>query len=334
MSFCMKVKQSGRLAARRLCIGIFLAMAGGAATAADFPTRPITLVVPYQAGSSSDNIARAMAGVASKDLGQTVVVENKAGAEGLIGASDVMRAAPDGYRVLWGGAGSMMVVTALRKKPVFDPVAAFTPITGSVDFSFFMYVHPSIPANNMREFVDFIKANPGKYNYATGNNQGTISFAYINKDLGLDMERVAYKGEPAAISDLIPGRVQAIFATSSAAPYVKDGKLKALVTTLPQRSPLLPDVATMKESGFEDLPFSPGGGWLGVFGPAGMDRAVVDRLNTAFSKALRDPGVKQQLDQAGLSYTPFEVDEFAVFVKEQRDMYKKMVIDLGLPLLD
>jgi tripartite-type tricarboxylate transporter receptor subunit TctC len=319
----------GRLLAC-LCMASFAAPA----LAADFPTRPITLVVPYQAGGTSDGIARALASAASKDLGQPVVVDNKAGAEGLIGSMDVQKAPPDGYRVLWGGAGSMMVVPALRKHPQFDPVAAFTPIAGSVDFSFFLYVHPGIPANNLGEFVAFIKANPGKYNYAVGSNQGMLSSAYLNKSLGLDMEKVTYKGEPAIINDLIPGRVQAMFGTSAAAPHVKDGTLKALVTTLPQRSPLLPGVPTMKESGFKDLPFSPGGGWLGIFGPAGMERPVVERLNKAFVKALTDPDVKKKMEDAGLTYTPFSIDGLAAFVKDQRDLYKQTVKELEIPLLD
>lgn len=334
MSLCSNMKRSGAVVVRRLFAGLSATIVAGSVCAADFPVRPVTLVAPYQAGGSADGIARAIATAAAKELGQPVVVENKAGADGLIGAMDVLKAAPDGYRVLWGGAGSMMVVPALRKNPPFDPVTAFTPIAGSVDFSFFLYVHPSVPANDMREFVDFIKANPGKYNYATGNNQGLLTFAYINKSQGLDMEQVAYKGETAVVGDLIPGRVQAMFGTSTASPHVKNGKLKALVTTLPQRSPLLPDVPTMKESGFDDLPFSPGGGWLGIFGPAGMERPVVDRLNKAFEAALNDPEVQKQLEQAGLTYTPLSVDELAVFVKDQRDLYKKTVRELGIPLLD
>src|SRR5690606_39005476 len=184
---------------RAACAALALSLAGAAAAASDFPSRPVVLVSPYLAGGSADGIARALAEAAAKDLGQPVIVESKPGAEGLIGAADVMRAPPDGYRVLWGGAGSMMVVPALRKTPPFDPEEAFTPIAGTIDFSFFLFTHPSIPAKNMSEFVDFIKKNPGKYNYATGNNQGMLTFAYVNKANGLDIERVAYKGEAAVI---------------------------------------------------------------------------------------------------------------------------------------
>ncbi|MBJ7363112.1 MAG: tripartite tricarboxylate transporter substrate binding protein, partial [Ilumatobacteraceae bacterium] len=174
-----------------------------------FPVKPITLVVPYQAGGSSDAIARTMARLVGKDLGHQVIVENKAGAEGMIGSLDVMKSAPDGYRVLFGGAGSMIVVPALRRTPPFDPGTQFTPISGVIDFSFFLYAHPELPVKNLKEFVEYARAHPGKINYATGNNQGLLTFAYLKKSLNLDVVQVAYKGETAATADLLSGRVQA-----------------------------------------------------------------------------------------------------------------------------
>lgn len=332
----MKVTKSKTFKIKRAVYGLCTALAltlGATAAHADFPTRPVILVSPYLSGGSADAIARALAEAAAKELGQPVVVEAKPGAEGLIGATDVMRAEPDGYRVLWGGAGSMMVVPALRKEPPFDPEVAFTPIAGSLDFSFFLYTHPSIPANTFNEFIEFIQENPGQYNYATGNNQGLLTFEYVNKKFGLDMERISYKGEAAAIPDLLPGRVQAMFGTSAASPHVKEGALKALVTTLPQRSNVLPDVPTMTEAGHDNVPFSPGGGWLGIFGPAGMEESVVNRLHEAFSIAFNDAKVQQQMEYAGLTYTPMNVEELKEFVTSQRDLYIETVSDLEIPLL-
>jgi tripartite-type tricarboxylate transporter receptor subunit TctC len=299
-----------------------------------FPTKPITLVVPYQAGGSSDGIARAMARLVGKDLGQQVVVENKAGAEGMIGSLDVMKSAPDGYRILFGGAGSMIVVPALRRAPPFDPGTQFTPISGVVDFSFFLYVHPELPVKNLKEFVDYARANPGKINYATGNNQGLLTFAYLKKSLNLDVVQVAYKGETAATADLLSGRVQAMFATTAPLMHAKEGRLKVLVTTLPQRTPLLPEVATMTESGYPEFPFSPAGGWLGIFGPAEMNPEVVKILHRSFGKALTDPEVEKQLAQAGLAFRAMELDQMAVFVKSQRDQFRNLIKDLGIPMLD
>lgn len=299
-----------------------------------FPTKPITLVVPYQAGGSSDGIARAMARLVGKDLGQQVVVENKAGAEGMIGSLDVMKSAPDGYRILFGGAGSMIVVPALRRAPPFDPGTQFTPISGVVDFSFFLYVHPELPVKNLKEFVDYARANPGKINYATGNNQGLLTFAYLKKSLNLDVVQVAYKGETAATADLLSGRVQAMFATTAPLMHAKEGRLKVLVTTLPKRTPLLPEVATMTESGYPEFPFSPAGGWLGIFGPTEMNPEVVNILHRSFGKALTDPEVEKQLAQAGLAYRAMELDQMAVFVKSQRDQFRNLIKELGIPMLD
>ncbi|MEI8402170.1 MAG: tripartite tricarboxylate transporter substrate binding protein [Alcaligenaceae bacterium] len=299
-----------------------------------FPTKPITLVVPYQAGGSSDGIARAMARLVGKDLGQQVVVENKAGAEGMIGSLDVMKSAPDGYRVLFGGAGSMIVVPALRRAPPFDPGTQFTPISGVVDFSFFLYAHPELPVKNLKEFVDYAHAHPGKINYATGNNQGLLTFAYLKKSLNLDVVQVAYKGETAATADLLSGRVQAMFATTAPLMHAKEGRLKVLVTTLPQRTPLLPEVATMTESGYPEFPFSPAGGWLGIFGPTEMNPEVVKILHQSFGKALTDPDVQKQLAQAGLSYRAMGLEQMGVFVKGQRDQFRNLIRDLGIPMLD
>lgn len=308
-----------------------LTAATGTQAQAPFPTKPIILVSPYLAGGSADGIARALAEAAGKELGQPVVVEAKPGAEGLVGAADVQKAPPDGYRVLWGGAGSMMIVPALRKNPPFDPVTAFTPIAASVDFSFFLFVHPSFPAKDMKEFIAYVKANPGKVSYATGNNQGLLTMADLELKHNLDMVKVQYKGEVAAAADIVTNRIQAIWATTSILNFAREGKLRVLATTLPKRSPLLPDVPTMKELGIAGGEF--GGGWLGIFGPAGVPRPIVERLNKAFVHALNTPDVQTKLSNAGLVYTPITTPEaLNAYSKDQRDMYVKVVKDLKIEL--
>lgn len=318
----------------RQVLAVLMVGVAPAIAAQGFPTKPITLVVPYQAGGSSDGIARAMVRLVGKDLGQQVVVENKAGAEGMIGSLDVMKSAPDGYRILFGGAGSMIVVPALRRAPPFDPGTQFTPISGVVDFSFFLYVHPELPVKSLKEFVAYAHANPGKINYATGNNQGLLTFAYLKKSLNLDVVQVAYKGETAATADLLSGRVQAMFATTAPLMHAKEGRLKVLVTTLPQRTPLLPEVPTMTESGYPEFPFSPAGGWLGIFGPADMQPEVVKILHQSFGKALTDPDIQKQLAQAGLAYRAMGLDQMGMFVKSQRDQFRSLIRDLGIPQID
>lgn len=319
------------LKSMKLALGVCLVLTSTlAAHAQQFPAKPVTLVSPYQAGGAADNIARAIAESAAKDLGQPVIVESKPGAEGLIGANDVLNAPPDGYRVLWGGAGSMMIATALRKNPPFDPVANFTPIAATVEFSFFLYVHPSLPAKNMKEFIAYVKANPGKVAYATGNNQGSISMADLALKYGLDMVRVQYKGEVAAATDLVTNRVQAIFATTALLNFAKDGKLRILATTLAKRSPILPDVPTVTESGTPVAAF--GGGWLGIYGPANLPKPITERLNRAFVKAMSDPEVVQKMHNVGLVYVPYTTpEELAKYTREQRDLYRVTIKELNIP---
>ena len=311
-----------------------IAMPGAKAMADDFPNRPVTLVSPYQAGGAADSIGRTLAQIASQHLGQPILLEAKPGAEGLLGSNDVLNSEPDGYRLLWGGAGSMMLGTALRKTPPFDPAADFTPISGRVDFSFFLYANPDVPANSMTELMEYARANPGELSYGTGNNQGLVSFSWMNQKYGLEMEQIAYKGEGAATTDLLPGRIDLLFATTSALPQVREGKLKVLVTTMPERSELLPDVPTMTEAGLENVPFSPGGGWLGVFGPKGMDPKHVEILEAAFAKAYEDPIVQDQLRVLGLSHSQMDLPEFTAFVTQQRDDYRSTIKALGIPQVD
>jgi tripartite-type tricarboxylate transporter receptor subunit TctC len=313
--------------------GLALPMLSEIARSQTFPSKPITLVSPYQAGDTVDTIARSIAEVASKDLGHPIVVESKPGAEGLIGALDVAKSTPDGHRILWGGAGSLMVVPALRRTPPFDPVTSFTPVAGSIDFSFFLYVHPSFPAKTAQEFVSYVKANPGKVAYATGNNTSLLTMSDIALRHGLEMERVQYRGETAAVADLLSNRVQAIFATSSLVSYAKEGKLRVLATSLSRRSSLLPDVPSLKESGVDWAEF--GGGWLGVYGPPGMQPGVVERLNGAFSAAFAAPELKPKLQMWGLFHTPrTRPGEMAEFTRQQRDLYRSLVRAAKLPVVD
>lgn len=309
--------------------GLCVALSIVPAFAQTFPTRPVTLVSPFLAGNTSDTIARAIAEVASKELGQPIIVEPKPGAEALIGIMDVNKAPADGYRVLWAGGGSLMGIPAMRKNPPFDPVTGFTPIAGSVDFSFFLYVNPSFPAKTMKEFIAYVKANPGKVDYATGNLQGRMIMSDVARKHGLNMTQVQYKGELGAAADLLTNRVQAMFATSSVMNFVKEGKLRVLATTLPARSPLLPDVPSMREEGVAGGEF--GGGWLGIFGPAGLPKPVTARLNKAFVAAFNDPTVQTRMRDAGLVYTPVTTPEaLARFVKDERETYRRTAIDLDM----
>lgn len=297
---------------------------------AQFPTKPITIVMPYQPGSSTDGLVRTVAAGAAAELGQTIVVDNKPGADGLIACSDVAKAAPDGYRILFGTGGSLVAVPALRKVPPYDAVKDFTPLAGLADFSHFLFVNASLPAKNMAEFISYVKANPGKVNYATGNNISLLTMAYLTRDAGLDMVKVPYKGEPAGLIDLLANRVQVMSATALPVPHVKSGALRALVTTLPKRIAMLPDVPTMQEAGLKDIPF--GGGWVAFFGPAGMPKEIVDRLSKALIAANGLPAVQARMEQFGLVAAPLKPEELGAHVRAQAIVYRDAVRELKLPM--
>lgn len=326
---CRRLLRSSQMIA-----GLCLAVACiGSANAQAYPTKAITMVSPYQPGGGADGIGRVLAEAASRELGQPVVVDSKPGAEGMIGSLDVAKSQPDGYRILWGGAGSMMMSTALRKNPPFDPVTAFTPVAATVDFSFFLYVHPSFPARDIKEFIAYVKAHPGEVSYASSGGLSLLNMADLEAKHGLKMVRVPYKGEASAATDLVANRVQALFATTSIGSFARDGKLKMLATTLPQRSELFPEVPTFREAGLPDVEF--GGGWLGVYAPPGLPQPIVERLNKAFSRAYNDPRVKEHMLKAGLVYTPINTQEDLLnYTRNQRDLYRRSVRDLKIPQVD
>lgn len=315
---------------RRLLVGLGLASLGLVAAAqSSYPNRPITLVSPFLAGSSADNTARQISEIASRELGQPIVIENKPGAEALIGMTDVVRAPADGYRLLWAGGGSLMGVPAMRKKPPFDPVKDFTPIAAGVDFSFFMYVHPDLPAKNMKEFIAYAQANPGKISYAVGNVQSRMIMGDLARRYKLDMVQVQYKGEVAAGADLIAGRVQAMFGTTTQLQLAKSGKLRVISTSLSKRSAIMPQVPTLREEGIEGAEF--GGGWLSIVAPAGLDPAITAKLHAAYTKALADPAVTQRLQDAGLVYTPRgNGAALSEFMRSEYALYRKTAIELDL----
>src|SRR4026209_1567750 len=193
---------------------------------AQYPNKPIRVVVPFPAGSSTDIVTRVLAASVSQAMGQQLVVDNKAGADGAIAAADGAKAAPDGYTLLMATNSPMSAVPALKKSPPYDPVADFTPITDIGRYTFFILVHPSVPAKTLGELIDYARANPGKLNYATGNTTGIVYSAYFASLAGIQVVHVPYKGEPQAVTDLIAGRVQLMFCSSGTSlAHIRDGRL-------------------------------------------------------------------------------------------------------------
>jgi len=311
----------------RLAAALVLAALSGIASA-QYPAKPIRIVVPFPAGSATDTITRILGASVSGAAGQPVVVDNKAGADGAIAAGEVVRAAPDGYTLLMATNSPMSAVPAMKKAPPYDPVRDFTPITDIGRYTFFIVVHPSVPARTVSELIHYARANPGRINYATGNTTGIVSTAFFASQAGIQMVHVPYKGEPQAITDLLAGRVQLLFASSSTSvPQVREGKLRALATTLARRSNLLPDVPTIAEAGMPQFQLT---SWAGLFGPAKMPRAVVERINKEFHAAMQRADVIAAMDKQAFLLLPSTPERLGEFVKEQMESYRSVLRAAGV----
>ena len=299
-----------------------LAAASFAQTAtASFPSKPLRLVVGFPAGGAADVLTRIMAQALGKQLGQQVVVDNKPGADGIIAATEVMRAAPDGHTLLMGTNTSMVAVPSLRTNPPFDPFRDFTPLSSAGNFSVFLLVPATLPATSVKELLELLDANPGKYNSASSNSAAELAMIqFVGKR---KVVNARYKGDVPALTDLVGGHIHMIFTTGTTAPgFVKDGRARALMVLQAERSPLLPTVPTAKELGLGNLTILP---WAGFFGPPNLQSAVRDRLSTALQAALETPEVKAQLAQQGFDGYGMSSPQFAVFFRKQYDGFNQVI---------
>ena len=302
--------------------GLVLAHAGPDAQAQAFPTKPITMVVPFPAGNASDVAARALGEELARKLGQPVVVENKTGATGTIGASFVAKSPPDGHTLLMTST-SFAISTALVANLPYRPTQDFEPVLhvgGSGGM--LLIVAPDFPARSLAEFVDLARRNPGKFNYAHVG-RGTIQHLTMEVFLsmaGLQIQPVAYKGSVQAITDIISGQIQVMFdSPSSSASFVDSGKVRALTSAADARSVRLPSVPAVPESGLAELREFRVGGWVGLLAPAKTPEPVVKRLNEELGAIMNAPAMKQRLLQAGLEVVPAHPpSQFAAFL--QADM--------------
>jgi tripartite-type tricarboxylate transporter receptor subunit TctC len=307
-----------------------IAVATPAAAQSKYPSRPIRMIVPFPAGGTADIAARIIAQPLAQAVGENVIVDNRAGADGIIAADLTLKATPDGYTVFFGTNGAMSAVPTLRKKPPYDPVRDFTPITMIGRFTFFLFVHPSVPARSMTELLDHVRANPGKLNYGSGNTTAIVASAQMKSLQKLDVLHIPYKGDAPTTADLLGGRIHyAFMAPIPALGQAREGKLRMLATLLPTRSPLAPDVPTLAEAGVPGISVGP---WAGLFGPARLPKEVVDRLARDFGTVLNRPDVRDQLGRQGFEARSSTPAELATHVREQIDVWARVIREAGIPI--
>jgi tripartite-type tricarboxylate transporter receptor subunit TctC len=304
------------------------ALVAAPVAAQPYPNKPIRLIVPFPPAGAADLSARTIAVPLAQALGQPIVVENKPGADGAIAADVVIKSPPDGYTLFYGTNTALCGVPAMRKSPPYNPLADFTPISLVGTFGFFLFVNPAVPAQSVRELIDYARANPGKLNYATGNSTSVLATARLKLQEHLDMVEIPYKGDAPATTDLVAGRVQLMIATpGTAVPFVKEGRLRALVTLQPSRSPLLPDVPTSLEAGLPPLSITP---WAALFGPAKMPKEIAERIAKETAAVVSRPEVREQLERYAFDARSSTPEELGAFLKEQVDVWARTAREVGI----
>jgi tripartite-type tricarboxylate transporter receptor subunit TctC len=294
----------------------------------NYPSKPITLVAVFGPGSASDTICRVIAQPLSAALGESVIVENRPGANGALAAQYVARAAPDGYTLLMATNSPLSAVPFMMKSPPYDAVKDFTPITRMGSFTLMLVINPSIPAKSMKELIDYAKANPGKLSFASANTSGIVAGETLKHWAEIDLLHVPYKSTPPALQDLIAGRVSMMFTDlTTGLPHVQSGALRALAVTRLQRSPLFSELPTMDEAGVTGFDMD---SWAGIVAPAGTSPAIVTRLNTELRKIIDSPEIKKMLGRVGFEAFSSSPQEMQDTIKVQLGKWGKMVKDAGI----
>jgi tripartite-type tricarboxylate transporter receptor subunit TctC len=316
---------------RRLTLGA-LALAAAAAAAPlaaaaaqAYPNKPITVIVPFAAGGTTDILARVVGQALTKELGQTVIVDNRAGAGGNIGAALAAKSPADGYTLFMGTVGTHAINQSLYRKMPFDPIKDFAPLTRVAMVPNLLVANPAKPFKNVKELIAYARANPGRVNFGSSGSGSSIHLSgeLFNSLAKVDMVHVPYKGSAPAVTDLVGGNIDIMFDNMpSAIQHVRSGRLRALAVTTAKRSPELPDVPTIAEAG---VPGYEATSWFGMFAPASTPATIVTRLNGALVKVLADPEVKKKLAEQGAEAYSEKPDQFAAFIRTETAKWTKVV---------
>jgi tripartite-type tricarboxylate transporter receptor subunit TctC len=315
----------------------FLRLAGGAAAlpalartagAQAYPTKPITIVVPFGPGTGTDTLTRVIAQPLGLAFDQSIVIENKPGANGAIGATQVARSAPDGHTLLMSTNSPMSAAPTLNKSVSYDPIKDFVPITRTGSYTFVLLVRLDVPVRSVSELIAYAKANPGKLSYASGNTSGIVAGETLKRKAEIDILHVPYKSVPPAIQDVLGGQVSMVMSDlTPALPHIRAGTLRPLAVTRLRRSTLLPDVPSLHEAGITNFDMD---SWAGLFAPANTSGHVIARLNAELRRVIDSPQVKERLADVGFEAFSSTPEELGEFTKVQLVKWTEMIKDAAI----
>jgi tripartite-type tricarboxylate transporter receptor subunit TctC len=308
-----------------LVLSCGLAVLAPVAQAQSYPTKPIRLIVPFPPGGGNDVIARVIAQKLGERLGQQVIVDNRAGANGIVGLQALMQSPPDGYTLAVGAAGPLAVNPSLYDKLPYDPLKDFSPITNMVNYPLLLVVHPSVPVKTTQDLINLAKAKPKQLYFASpgSGNSGHLAGELLNSMANVQTVHVPYKGQGPALSDLISGQVQMLYSSiPSVLPQVKSGQLNALAVGSAKRVPSLPDIPTISESG---VPGYEAYSWVGMVAPAKTPKDIVNRLNREIVDILKQKDVSEKLNQQGALPVGDSPEQFGAYIKTEIEKWGAVV---------
>jgi tripartite-type tricarboxylate transporter receptor subunit TctC len=312
------------------CAGTLTSGFSGLTFAQAYPTKPVRLIVPFAAGGGTDLVGRTLAQRLTEALGQTVVVENRGGAGGVIGADAVAKSAPDGYTLVLGSPGPLTINPNLQAKMPYDTLRDFSPISLATISPFVLTVHPSLPVRNLKEFIAFAKAQPGRLNYGSGGNGSVahLSTEYLKSLARIDLVHVPYKGSSLALTDTLAGQLQVFFDNLPVVlPHVKSGKLRLMGVGTQQRSTLIAGAPTIAESGVPGYEASTA---FGILGPANLPAAVVNRLSQEIVRILQSAEIKDRLAMQGLEAVGSTPQQYHAHLRAELEKYARIVKTAGI----